>query len=368
LSSIWKRTLAGGRTRWCVNYTDQHGRRHSKTTFTTKKAAQDYRRLVEGEVDRGVHTPESTSITVGAAADLWLRRAEVNELERSTIRAYRNHLAHITPIIGGVKLAKLSTPVVETFKDELLARLSRPLARKVLASLKSIIGDAQRRGLIAHNPATPVKVDAKVRDKRKLEVGVDIPSMGDVNALLEAAAGRFRPFLVTAVFTGMRASELRGLPWSAIDFDRRTVTVRQRADEWGVIGAPKSAAGRRDIPMSPMVYNTLREWKLSCPASPLDLVFPTTTGGVQRHSNLVSRQYEPLQRVVFGEVRFGLHALRHFFASWCISQNLSPKRIQTLMGHSSITMTYDTYGHLLGDTEDTHGKFATAEVLIREAR
>ena len=83
---------------------------------------------------------------------------------------------------------------------------------------------------------------------------------------------------MTAVFTGLRASELRGLTWSAVDLDRRTLTVRQRADRWCVMGSPKSAAARREVPLAPIVLNALKEWRLACPPSELDLVFPTSTG------------------------------------------------------------------------------------------
>jgi hypothetical protein len=102
--------------------------------------------------------------------------------------------------------------------------------------------------------------------------------------------------IVTAIFTGMRDSELRGLPWSAVDFEKRTITVRQRADEWGTIGMPKSAAGQREIPMSPTVFNTLREWKLACPKGELGPVFPNILGKVQRLSNLAGRVWRPLQQ------------------------------------------------------------------------
>lgn len=80
----------------------------------------------------------------------------------------------------------------------------------------------------------------------------------------------------------MRASELRGLTWSAVDFDTKTIAVRQRADEWGAIGMPKSAAGQREIPVLPTVLNTLREWKLRCPQGELDLVFLNTVGKISR--------------------------------------------------------------------------------------
>ena len=85
-----------------------------------------------------MHTPEGTSITVAEAADLWIRRGEVEQLERSTLAKYRNHVElHINPFLGSLKLARLSPPMVEQFRDDLLGRLSWAMARKVLTSLKS---------------------------------------------------------------------------------------------------------------------------------------------------------------------------------------------------------------------------------------
>jgi integrase len=237
--------------------------------------------------------------------------------------------------------------------------------------LKSILSEAQRRGLVAQNAALPVKVDTKRRNVKKLEVGRDIPGKADVQRLLamltEARWARHRPLIVTAVFTGMRASELRGLPWSAVDFERRTITVRQRADEWGTIGMPKSAAGQREIPMSPTVLNTLREWQLDCPNGELDLVFPNTVGGVQPLSNIADRIWRPLQRKAGlvdaeGDPLFNFHTLRHFAASLWIELGFTPKRLQSMLGHSSVQMTFDRYGHLFASPEDDHAKFARGEI------
>jgi len=274
---------------------------------------------------------------------------------------------HIGPTIGAMKLAQLSTPMLEAWRDRLVAKVSRGLARKILGTLKSILSEAQRRGLVAQNAAMPVKVDTKRRDLKRIEIGLDIPGKADIQKLLAAANGRHRPLIVTAVFTGMRASELRGLPWSAVDFDKRTITVRQRADEWGMIGMPKSAAGQREIPMSPAVFNTLREWKLVCPRGELDLVFPNTAGNVEPLSNIAQRVWRPLQREIAlvnteGEPLFNFHSRRHFAASLWIELRFSPKRLQALLGHSSVQMTFDRYGHLFPSVEDDHEKFARGEL------
>ena len=144
--------------------------------------------------------------------------------------------------------------MIETFRDKQVDNHGRDRARSVLGALKGMLAEAQRRGLISHNPAAPVRVDQRTRDQRRLEVGQDIPSKEDIRQILDAADGRWRPLLVTAVFTGMRASELRGLRWSDIDLEKRVVHVRQRADYWGDMGAPKSRSGQRTIPLSPMVF------------------------------------------------------------------------------------------------------------------
>jgi len=366
----WRAASGEEKTAWVADYFDGACKRHIKT-FKTRKAADEWLVNARGEVQRGTHTPENASVSVREAAGLWLLRCELEGLERSTLRFYRIHVdLHILPRVGGEKLARLTTPRVEKFRDDLLrSGVSRATARKALTTLKSVIADAQRRGLVAHNAAAPVRIDIKRREGGKLVVGRDLPSPAEVQALLSAAGGRWRPFFVTAIFTGLRASELRGLAWDAVDFDRRVIHVRQRANLWRELGPPKSAAGHREIPMSPLVTNTLREWKLACPTGPLGLVFPNTLGKVELHANIAARAWEPLQvaaRLVDadGKPKYGLHSLRHFFASWAIDQGFSPKKVQALMGHSGIQITFDTYGHLFPSLEDDHAKFAAGELSL----
>jgi integrase len=356
---------------WVADYHDQHKKRHIKT-FATKKAAAAWLVETQGEVSRGVHTPERASINVWEAAQLWLERGKGEGLERGTMRTYETVVRlHIRPTLGSAKLAQLSTPMLEGWRDRLVVRCARGRARKVLGVLKAILSEAQRRGLVAQNAALPVRVDTRKREVKKLEVGVHIPGKADIQQLLttlgEGHWARHRPFVLTAIFTGMRASELRGLPWSAVDFAKRTITVRQRADEWGTIGMPKSAAGQREIPMSPTVVKTLREWKLACPKGELDLVFPNMLGNVQRLANIDGRMWRPLQRKAGlvdaeGVPLFNFHALRHFAASLWIELGFTPKRLQTMLGHSSVQMTFDRYGHLFPSLEDDHEKFAKGEI------
>ena len=121
---------------WIVDYVDQSGERHIQT-FDRKKEADDYHATVKVDVGKGIHTPQSKSLTVAEAAEDWIKYVELEKRERSTVEHYRNHVdIHINPRIGREKLAKLTTPRIQAFRDDLLASLSRAQAKKVLTSLK----------------------------------------------------------------------------------------------------------------------------------------------------------------------------------------------------------------------------------------
>ena len=359
--AIRKRTwTSGGKTSsaWQADYVDQDGVRRRKA-FRIRKEADAWLVEARGEVARGTHTPESTSITVAEAAEHWLRRAELEDLEAATIRQYRSHVIHhIAPLIGEVKLAQLTTPAVQRFADRLLAEgRSRPLARKVLASLKAIIGEAQRRGLVSQNVARgAVSVRTGARHRQQVE----IPSKDEIRALLAGAEGKTRALLAVAVFAGLRSSELRGLRWGDVDFAGRLIHVRQRADEGGSMGSLKSAAARRTVPMSQHVITTLKEWKIAAPAG-AELVFCNGIGRVESHANIVHRMVEPLQARL-GLPKRGLHAFRHFYASLLIAEGFGPRQVMGLLGHSTIAMTMNTYAHLFPVGEDDHARLNAAEL------
>ena len=369
----WTTSRGERKEAWLVDYADQNGERHIQT-FSRKKEADEYHATVKVDVRQGIHTAPSKSITVAQAAEDWIKSVALEGREASTLAQYRQHAKHITNHIGSKKLAVLTTPGLNTLRDELLTKMSRAMARKVMSSLKSLLRHAQSRGNVAQNVALAVKVNTNPRDKKKPEVGVDIPTTDEIKAII-AAAGQSRPLLLTAIFSGLRSSELRGLRWQDVDLKKSVLQVRQRADRYGVIGKPKSKAGHRIVPLGPQVVNTLREWKLACPKGEAGLVFPTPSGGIALHNNVVRALTTTVCAAGLinssGEPKYaGLHALRHFYASWCINppnrggQGLPAKVVQQLLGHSSIVMTMDTYGHLFPADEDAHKRLAEAESVL----
>ena len=366
----WRTKHGETRTAWVVDYTDRDGRHIA--SFERRRDADAYHNQVGVDVRAGIHTAPSRSPTVTEAIADWLDRGKLEQLERATLKQYRELGAHIEQHLGHFRLAELTTPGINTFRDTLCRILSRPMARKVLTALKGVLADAQRRGNVAQNVALTVSIGP---DKRRagLEVDRDIPTPDEIRRMLAAAPERARPLLVTAALAGLRASELRGLRWEDIDFKRGELHVWQRADRYGVIGQPKSRAGTRTVPLGPMLTNVLRAWRLASTST--GLVFPTRTGKPLDHSNLLRRMFGPVQ-VAAGIVtagskpKYSFHALRHFYASWCINRRvdggleLPLKVVSTRLGHASIQITADRYGHLFPRGDDGAELVAAERTLL----
>ncbi|MDG2001921.1 MAG: tyrosine-type recombinase/integrase, partial [Novosphingobium sp.] len=298
---------------------------------------------------------------------------------------YGQHVRlHIKPFLGGKRLNQLTTPMVEKYRDQLLdTGRSRAMAKKILRSLSSLIREAQRIGQVGQNVAQGVTVKRSGREKDK----VVPPPKEHMRALL-AAASETRPMdlplLLVLLFAGLRASEVRALPWSNVDLKRGAIKIDRRADFRNVIGSPKSAAGFRTIPVPSSVVTELKKWKLRCPKSNQDLVFPSEAGTPIFHNNLALGFQGPVQLAAgickpkvrnghlvtdeAGEPMFeglySLHDFRHAAASLWIEQRVAPKRVQTWMGHQSISMTYDVYGHLFAAQEDDAEVMAALEAGV----
>lgn len=292
-------------------------------------------------------------ITIEKSGLLWIEHCEIEKLEAATLRSYRNHLnVHIVPRLGHILLSDLTAVDVRNFLDAMLRESTRAMAKKCLTSLRSLISDAQGRGYIQHNVAR----DVKLRRSQRHEFERTFPTKDELRLLIQNAPEKYKPLLMTAVLTGMRMSELRGLVWEDIDFSRRIIRIRQRADRFNTLGATKSRTSRREIPMGATIHAELLRWRDRCPKGENGLVFPNGVGKIESHWNIYNRMFKPLMTECgivdkTGKLRFSMHCLRHAAASLFIEQGWSPKKIQAMLGHSSITMTFDVYGHLFHNPE-----------------
>ncbi|MGJ5177425.1 tyrosine-type recombinase/integrase [Bradyrhizobium oligotrophicum] len=410
----WTTSAGEEREAYVVQYSipelDKRGKRKRVIkTFDRKKDAEAFHAQVRVDLGKGTHVPASKSPTVAEAGRNWIDACA--DLERTTRDGYEQHLRdHINPYLGGLKLSALTVATVRDWQDKLRKGAPAPgrseasvrsadMVKRVTGSLGSLLADAQERGHVGQNVVRSLKANrkrgkerrAERRAKGKLKLGVDIPTPLEVEALLRAADARWRPFLLVAIRCGLRASELRGLRWQDVDLKKGELRVHQRADAYNEIGRPKSESGDRTIPIPPTTLRVLKEWKLKCPRDSNEaqhFVFPNGLGKVEFHANIITRGLIPTMiaagitapatdktgkptrdeggNPVLTAKYTGLHALRHFFASWCINRKvdggleLPLKIVSERLGHSNIAITADRYGHLFPRADDS-AELAAAE-------
>lgn len=375
MATIRKRELPSGKIVWQADYRDGAGaRRHRQ--FKTKKLADDFLLTARGEVRTGTHVADSQSITVEKAAKLWLTHVEKAGRERATVDRYRStYELYVKPRFGASKLTALTAPTIQALIDDLTGTMSASSLAKVHGAIASIYKHAVSRGHAASNPARDIQMPTHTRLKKRPVM----PTKDELRAILTHTAPRWVPFIRTAMLTGMRASEMRGLQWPDVDMKAGIIHVRRRVDKYNEAGPPKSEAGTRDIPISDGTVAMLKAWQKLCPKGEHDLVFPNGEGKVEGHANLLHRVFWPAQ-IAAGvtidtgakdekgkpvlDAKYSLHALRHAAAALFIEQGFPPKKVQSLMGHASLAMTYDTYGYLFPSEDDDRAKIAEMESAL----
>jgi integrase len=359
----WIGAAGAERRAWQVDFVDQHGKRRRKQ-FQRRKDADPWLVSARAQTQCGTFTADSASATLGEAIEAWLQRARSELLEAGTVAQYLQLAVHVRALMpASTKLARITQANVEQFRDAALDTHGRAMARKVLAALKAVVKDSQRRGLVAQNVARDTTIGAAKRHKVKLKAGVDFPLPGEVRALLDAGAPKAKAIVALAALAGLRASELRALRWCDLDLGKSpSVTIAQRADRWATIGSPKSESGRRTIPLGQTAAHALREWKLAQPGGRV-LVFGTAKDRPDMLGNLQRRLLTPLCAKA-GVPRFSWHALRHYAVSaWLQSCGGDFKLVQTWAGHGTLSQTLDRYGHLI-PRDDREVIAATERALV----
>jgi integrase len=390
---VWKNKDGAVSPAYQVRYKDRSGARRAKQ-FRKKRDAEEFANRISLEVQAGNHVHDRDTITVAEAAEDWLTACETGRdgklpLERHSVRNYRSVIAlHILPFLGGMKLSKLTPAHIRQLRDIDLLQggRSRSMTARALKYLSSICNYAIVCEILGANPCRGITVEKSARHQEELK----IPSKDQARRILERAAEwvqspprchahrngvlvpvharlsrnrclMFYTMLRMLIGTGLRLGEARGAPRADLDLDKAMYFVRQRADEKNKIGPPKSAAGRRSIELAPGLVEDLRNWLAV--ASKSELIFGTSEGRPEGAQNLYKRYWLPLlvetglaRKVEENgrtrhEAEFSIHDLRHFHASVMIEAGIPIKELQVHMGHASIQITMDTYGHLFSDAD-----------------
>jgi integrase len=285
-----------------------------------------------------------TPTTLNQAAAAWLEgarsgsiRTRSGELYKpSAIRSYDTSLKlRVLPDLGGARLADVRRVDVQDLADRLLASgLDPSTIRNTLMPLRAIFRRAVARGELAVNATRELELPA-VQGRRDR-----IASPEEASSLLRVLPEADRALWATAFYAGLRRGELRGLRWGDVDLSAGVIHVRRAWDDRVGAISPKSKAGLRDVPIVAALRTILLEHRLRSGRSE-GFVFgssasvPFSPQSVRERALRVWKDVQPI----------GLHEARHTFASVLIFAGVNVKAISTYMGHSSITITLDRYGH-----------------------
>jgi len=298
-------------------------------------------------------TPEKKVPTFGEYAKKWLDNYAQTHLKYSTYISYegilRNHVGALMEMpIDQIKRADLKELISAKMKEGLAAKT----VKNVKAFISSVLSHAFEDELIQAHPGLRLGKLVKSKDRK---ADVNPLTRDEGRDFLEAVANnylRYYPLFLCALRTGMRLGELRGLKWEDIDFREGFIEIK-RSYTKGRFTTPKNGKSRR-VDMSRQLSETLKELKKDRKTEALakgwkdvpELVFVNEEGNVIDDVNLRKRVFnKALEKA--GMRRIRLHDLRHTFASLLIQNGESLAYVKDQLGHHSIQITVDTYGHLV---------------------
>jgi integrase len=355
--------------RWCTQVTVYVDAKRKRPTLYGKTRKEVAEKLAKATADRdGGMVYEASKLTTGEYLDRWLRDS-VKGTVRETTYANYSYITrtHISPALGRVKLKSLTPAHVRGFYGEKARTdLSAATVRKMHVVLRKALSQAVSDGIIPRNAADGVKpprVSAPGEEIRPL-------TSEECGAFLEASRGeRLEALCVLAVHCGLRVGELLALRWEDADLEaakpalmvRRTLTRGEEGRGWVVGASTKSGKGRR-VRLSRPAVAALKDhrkrqleerMRLAGLWRDQGLVFPSETGSLLNPSNLRNRSFKRIKARsgVREDLRF--HDLRHTCATLLLREGVNVKVVSEMLGHASITITLNTYSHVLPDMQDS---------------
>ena len=375
--SIYKRTRDGRPAGYvaALTYEDEHGRPQRIRVYgPTRAEAREKLRKARERIESGAPARDA-AMPVGAWLAHWRATTLAASDRKPATRALYENLSrlHLEPEpFGATRLDKLKPSDVEKLILALRAKtrpgqkdadgnegapvraLSDSTIRSAYTVLRAALDGAVRDGLLARNPAAAVKRPGVERTEAK---HLD---QGDVAKLLAAAEGsRHYPALALIAATGLRRGEVLALAWDRVDLDAKVLKVAATIGRIGgelVISAPKTERSRRTVPLSAAVVELLRKQKAAQAAERLragdqwrdsGLVFTTELGRPVDPRNLL-RVVEVAAKAA--GVETDLHTIRHSAAVAWLEAGVHIRAVADLLGHSSVAITGDIYGHTSDDT------------------
>lgn len=342
-----------------ARYTDPNGKQRSVYGKTYKECREKLTEALSNK-DRGLSF-DAGNLMLGSYLDRWLTDSVQNTVRPRTYERYEQIVrTHLKPNLGNVKLSKLTpTHVRGLYKSKLDSGLSMRSVEYIHTTLHKALKQAVLDSLIPRNVTEAVKAPKAASKETK------VLNAKQVKAFLEAARDeRLEALMVLGITTGMRVSELLGLKWGDINFDSGKLSVRRSltyANTGPVYSDTKRKSSRRSIKLTQTALSALRSHRKRMNEERLrvgldwqdnDLVFPGDKGQPLRPWTL-NRAFKRVMKTAELPSDVTFHAAtRHTCATLLLSKGVHGKLVQELLGHATISITLDTYSHVLPGMDD----------------
>jgi len=334
------------------------GRRQTLSFYaTTAKEAAAKRKNAKERLDAGA-PPRDATRTVGDWLAHWrITTLAASDRKQSTRDLYATLCrTHLEPEpFGATRLDRLRPSDIEALILWLRRRsLSDSTVRSIYTVLRSALDGAVRDQLMARNPAASVRRPGVQRREARYLTGADV-----VAVLKEAETSRYYPPLALIASTGLRRGEVLGLTWERVDLEAGTLRVVATLNRVGnrlVLSEPKTDRARRNVPISPEMVAMLKKHRIAQKEERLkagnqwhhsDLVFTTEFGTPVEPRNLLRVIESAAAKAELDDV--DVHTLRHSAAMAWLEGGVHIKAVADLLGHSSVAITGDVYGHSTDD-------------------
>ncbi len=326
--------------------------RKIRMTFAREAEAKSWRAdALSALVRGGMRAPKPT--TVREAWEAWYEGAKAGNVRNrsgdpykpSALRSYERAMRlRVLPELGAVRLADIRRPELQEFADRLLAEdLSASAIRCTLIPLRGIYRRAVARGEVAVSPCNGLELPA-VRGRRERFASPD-----EAGALIAAAPAQDRATWASAMYAGLRLGELRALRVEDVDLAAGVIRVERGWDEREGVIELKSRAGRRKVPIAAILRDHLLDHLARTGREGSELIFGRTASD-PFNGKAVQDRADRAWRAA-GLTRITPHECRHTFASLMIAAGVNGKALQTFMGHATVAITLDRYGHLMPGSE-----------------
>ena len=327
-------------------------RKPIRRSFRTLAEARAWRQETQVAIRRGeVGAPSAR--TVREAIEVWLAGARAGSIRTRSGRNYKPSAIRgyeiaartkVNPRLGSRRLSALTRNSLQDLIEQLVAEGYSPSSvRNALMPLRAVFRRAMSRGEVAANPTRGLEFPANRRRRDRVAAPLE------AQALIEALPERDRALWATAIYAGLRRGELQALRWCDVDLKGGVIRVVHGWDREAGLIEPKSVAAERRVPIAKSLRTLLVSQRLRHGRRGEGFVFSATGERPFDPPTLAERATLAWKRA--GLEPISLHECRHTFASLMIAAGVNVKALSTYMGHSTVTLTLDRYGHLLPGNE-----------------